>query len=50
MLILLAVKGKEGEVETGTRVAQPQQVVASSFPSWDQVGMMLVASWINAVM
>lgn len=36
MLILLMAKGKEGEVETGTRVTQPQQVVASSFPSWAQ--------------
>lgn len=29
-------KGKEGEVETGTRVTQSQQVAASSFPSWAQ--------------
>lgn len=36
MFILLMAKGKEGEVETGTRVTQPQQVAASSFPSWAQ--------------
>lgn len=29
-------KGKEGEVETGKRIIQPQQIAASRFPSWAQ--------------